>query len=283
MVDGGASTPKNCFRRASSGSHERFMTANAEACSSCQLFGSGVCFRFSALWTVMLRGGCRSTHVQTARYWSLRRFVGDSTAASITPLKPTPPATSAARHTRSNHVNLHPTSTGYRSRRGVIDHRERLSTTFAFFATHFKTMAEPTNPTSPDQILADVPGKWQNAKESGELLFFPSTERIVPGDFPVSVVRGLRAERSDGRGASDGHGGSTACIAPFILVYSGQNQARSRSSSADRPVPDPAVPRARAEADGQCRQGQTEGRRAEDFPVPAAVHSRPVCRESRGR
>lgn len=56
-------------------------------------------------------------------------------------------------------------------------------------------MAEPTNPTTPDQILADVPGKWEKAKESGELLFFPSTERIVPGDFPVSAARA--AGRSD--------------------------------------------------------------------------------------
>lgn len=55
-------------------------------------------------------------------------------------------------------------------------------------------MAEPTNPTSPEQILADVPGKWEKAKESGELLFFPSTERIVPGDFPVSTAE--RAEQA---------------------------------------------------------------------------------------
>lgn len=59
-------------------------------------------------------------------------------------------------------------------------------------------MAEPTNPTSPEQILADVPGKWEKAKESGELLFFPSTERIVPGDFPVSTAeRAERAERAE--------------------------------------------------------------------------------------
>lgn len=135
----------------------------------------------------MLSRSWRRLHWQSRGGLQLERRSGGDSTTSITPLRPSPPT--AARHTWSNHVNLHTTSTGYRLRRAVIDDPSRLSTSFVRFATlHTASMAEPTNPTTPEQILADVPGKWEKAKESGELLFFPSTERIVPGDFPVSTA-----------------------------------------------------------------------------------------------
>lgn len=124
--------------------------------------------------------------------------------------------------------------------------------TFASFATHSKTMAEPTNPTTPDQILADVPGKWEKAKESGELLFFPSTERIVSGDFPVSAARA--AGRSD---AVNPRMPSFIKVLGFIVAQSNAIAFLLESVTANSPVPDPAVPRACAEANQQ--QGREEG------------------------
>lgn len=125
--------------------------------------------------------------VQSPRRVQQRGTGGDS----IAPRPPRP----GPRHTRANHVpGLHRASTGYRPASGVVDiERRALSTSFASTPG---TMAEPTNPTSPEQILADVPGKWSAAKDSGELLFFDSTERIIPGDFPVSAAE--KTERSDG-------------------------------------------------------------------------------------
>lgn len=131
----------------------------------------------------MLRRACRSCvrvqRGQSPRRLQQRGISGDSTA----PRAPRP----GPRHTRANHVpGLHRASTGYRPASGVVEiERRALSTNFA---SSPDTMAEPTNPTSPEQILADVPGKWSAAKESGELLFFDSTERIIPGDFPVRVA-----------------------------------------------------------------------------------------------
>lgn len=50
-------------------------------------------------------------------------------------------------------------------------------------------MAEPTTTSSPAELLARVPSAFEAAHKSGELFFFPSTARLVAGEFPVSPAR----------------------------------------------------------------------------------------------
>lgn len=77
-----------------------------------------------------------------------------------------------------------------------------IATTFDRLRNTQNRMAEPTNPVSPEKIIEEVPGKWKAAKESGELLFFDSTERIIPGDFPVSVMSSTSQPSDNARQAS---------------------------------------------------------------------------------
>lgn len=40
-------------------------------------------------------------------------------------------------------------------------------------------MAHPTNPSSPTELLTTLPSKFEEARRSGQLYFFPSEARDV--------------------------------------------------------------------------------------------------------
>lgn len=59
------------------------------------------------------------------------------------------------------------------------------------------TMAEPTTTSTPTEILtALLPTAFDNAHKAGDLFFFQSSARIVPGEFPVRPA--LRATERGG-------------------------------------------------------------------------------------
>jgi ATP adenylyltransferase len=50
-------------------------------------------------------------------------------------------------------------------------------------------MAFPTNPVSPTEILSNLPAKFDEARSSGQLFFFPSEAKdVYAGAHRVSLI-----------------------------------------------------------------------------------------------
>ncbi|GMK56959.1 hypothetical protein CspeluHIS016_0307990 [Cutaneotrichosporon spelunceum] len=46
---------------------------------------------------------------------------------------------------------------------------------------------EPTSPVNPSDVLAHLPAAFEAARKSGDLVFYDSTVRTVPGEFPFEI------------------------------------------------------------------------------------------------